>query len=121
MAQRVSGLQQSSFRELFIKSGKTYSIVPLEVQRQHPRRFLYTREGGHGMAHKGAVAKSGKRGKGQDVPTIFCKLFTDMVTEHLCAIRRRELNARGGFSCEGCSMEQRRGEKCTLHGSSLPA
>ena len=73
------------------------------------------------MAHKGAVAEGGKRGKGLDVPTIFCKLFTDRVTEHLCFIRRRELNARGGFSCEGCSMERHRGEECALHGSSPPA
>jgi len=34
--------------------------------------------------------------------TAFCKLFSDMVTEHLCELRMRELNSSGGFSCEGC-------------------
>lgn len=34
--------------------------------------------------------------------TIFCKLFSDTIIRHLCDLRRRELNARGIFSCEGC-------------------
>ena len=35
--------------------------------------------------------------------TVFCRLFSDRVTHHLCDLRRRELNARGIFSCEGCT------------------
>ncbi len=42
-------------------------------------------------------------------PAVYCKLFGDMVTERLCVLRRQELNARGGFSCEGCNMDV---EKC---------
>lgn len=38
--------------------------------------------------------------------TVYCKLFADRVTLHLCILRRKELNAKGGFSCEGCSMER---------------
>lgn len=34
--------------------------------------------------------------------TVLCKLFSDAITHHLCDVRRRELNARGIFSCEGC-------------------
>ena len=34
--------------------------------------------------------------------TVACKLFSDTVTRHLCDLRRRELNAHGIFSCEGC-------------------
>ncbi len=37
--------------------------------------------------------------------TVYCKLFNDMVTPHLCVLRRKELNAKGGFSCKGCSMD----------------
>lgn len=35
--------------------------------------------------------------------TAFCKLFADMVTQHLCELRREELNRKGGFSCENCA------------------
>lgn len=35
--------------------------------------------------------------------TVSCKLFSDTATRHLCDLRRRELNARGIFSCEGCN------------------
>lgn len=73
------------------------------------------------MARKNALADVSGRCKGQEVPAIFCKLFTDMVTEHLCFIRRQELNSRGGFSCEGCSMEQRRVDECAYHNSYLRA
>lgn len=44
--------------------------------------------------------------------TVSCKLFGDMVTEHLCVLRRRELNARGGFTCEGCATDVK---KCFEH------
>ncbi len=33
-----------------------------------------------------------------------CKLFSDMVSEHLCLLRKKELNAKGAFSCDGCPM-----------------
>jgi len=32
-----------------------------------------------------------------------CRLFNDVVSEHLCVLRRQELDSKGGFSCEGCS------------------
>jgi hypothetical protein len=35
--------------------------------------------------------------------TVFCKLFSDTISRHLCDLRRRELNTQGIFSCEGCS------------------
>lgn len=73
------------------------------------------------MARKNTLADVDGRSKGQEVPAIFCKLFTDMVTEHLCFIRRRELNSRGGFSCEGCSLEQSRVDECAYHDGSLRA
>ncbi len=38
--------------------------------------------------------------KGAD--TVRCKLFSDSISRHLCELRRRELNASGIFSCEGC-------------------
>lgn len=34
--------------------------------------------------------------------TVLCRLFSDTITRHLCDLRRRELNAHGIFSCEGC-------------------
>ncbi len=34
-----------------------------------------------------------------------CKLFSDMVSEHLCLLRKKELNAKGAFSCDGCPMD----------------
>ncbi len=73
------------------------------------------------MARKSTMAHVDGRCKGQDVPAIFCKLFTDMVTDHLCVIRRQELNSRGGFSCEGCSMEHRSVDECAYQDSSLRA
>lgn len=35
-------------------------------------------------------------------PTVLCKLFSDRVSEHLCRLRKKELDLRGAFSCEGC-------------------
>lgn len=37
--------------------------------------------------------------------TMKCKLFSDIVTEHLCLLRKKELNAKGDFSCIGCPMD----------------
>jgi len=34
--------------------------------------------------------------------TVLCKLFSDRVSEHLCRIRKKELDLKGAFSCEGC-------------------
>ncbi len=34
---------------------------------------------------------------------IYCKLFSDMVSEHLCVLRKNELSSKGAFSCEGCA------------------
>jgi hypothetical protein len=44
--------------------------------------------------------------------TVSCKLFGDMVTEHLCMLRQRELDTRGGFTCEGCAVNMK---KCYEH------
>jgi hypothetical protein len=35
--------------------------------------------------------------------TFWCQLFSDKVTSSLCDHRRRELDARGGFSCDECA------------------
>ena len=35
-----------------------------------------------------------------------CNLFADVVTEHLCQIRRRELTQKGGFSCDDCGTDR---------------
>ncbi len=35
--------------------------------------------------------------------TVYCKLFSDTVSEQLCELRKKELIVKGGFSCEGCS------------------
>jgi hypothetical protein len=36
----------------------------------------------------------------------FCKLFDDMIIRNVCVLRRVELNARGKFSCCGCSKDR---------------
>ncbi len=48
---------------------------------------------GHSLAHPEA----------NGFETVYCKLFSDMVSEHLCVLRKKELIAKGGFSCEGCT------------------
>lgn len=59
------------------------------------------------MAHRDMTESRapGASIKPDSATTVYCKLFADRVTRHLCALRRQELNAKGGFSCEGCSME----------------
>ncbi len=37
--------------------------------------------------------------------TVRCKLFSDIVSENLCLLRKKELNAKGAFSCDGCPMD----------------
>jgi len=37
--------------------------------------------------------------------TVQCKLFSDQVSEHLCLLRKKELDLKGCFSCEGCPMD----------------
>lgn len=37
--------------------------------------------------------------------TIHCMLFSDRVSEKLCLLRKKELNRKGVFSCEGCPMD----------------
>jgi len=37
--------------------------------------------------------------------TVLCKLFCDHVSEQLCMLRKKELDLKGGFSCEGCPMD----------------
>jgi len=48
----------------------------------------------------------------------YCKLFSDMITRTPCLLRRRELNGRSDFACEGCSkdmiMNSRRSRLNTL-------
>jgi hypothetical protein len=45
---------------------------------------------------------SGDSDRSETVPTVHCKLFSDDVTKYICSLRRKELNVREGFSCEGC-------------------
>ena len=35
----------------------------------------------------------------------YCKLFGDMITRTPCLLRRRELNGKSTFFCEGCSKD----------------
>jgi len=51
---------------------------------------------------------SGASGLPETDTPVYCKLFSDEVTTHLCSLRRKELNVREGFSCEGCP---RKGEQ----------
>jgi hypothetical protein len=46
--------------------------------------------------------------------TVRCKLFSDIVTEHLCVVRKKELNRKDAFSCAGCHMEDRIRERLRL-------
>jgi len=82
------------------------------VPSQQRRRFS---AGGTSCLRKGrAMAQHGHNraqavpgtGPGTDGPFIYCKLFADMVTRHLCMIRRQELDSQDGFSCDGCDQEQ---------------
>jgi len=41
--------------------------------------------------------------KQDDTNSLYCKLFADEVPERICALRKRELNGRGEFTCVGCS------------------
>jgi hypothetical protein len=47
-------------------------------------------------------ATSGTSGLPEPVSTVHCKLFSDEVTTYICSLRKKELNVREGFSCEGC-------------------
>jgi hypothetical protein len=42
----------------------------------------------------------------------YCNLFSDIVTENLCLLRRRELSSTGVFFCEACD---RREDRTFLH------
>lgn len=41
----------------------------------------------------------------ENTATVRCKLFSDNVSEHLCHLRKKELNSKGNFSCKGCPMD----------------
>ena len=51
------------------------------------------------------ITNSDQGGQGSFRP-IFCKIFSDWVSPHLCEIRRKELSAQGTFSCEDCTFAQ---------------
>jgi len=36
---------------------------------------------------------------------VFCKIFSDMVVDSLCLLRRKELHAVEDLSCRGCIMD----------------
>jgi hypothetical protein len=38
----------------------------------------------------------------------YCNLFSDIVTENLCLLRRRELSSTGVFFCEACDRKEGR-------------
>jgi len=40
-----------------------------------------------------------------DDAVVFCKIFSDMVIERLCQLRRKELHAAEDLSCKGCIMD----------------
>lgn len=60
------------------------------------------------MAHSNDLGSCRSNSRNDGVVTIYCKLFSDRVTWHLCELRRKELNSKGGFSCSGCAMESDR-------------
>jgi hypothetical protein len=45
---------------------------------------------------------SGDSDRPETVATVHCKLFSDEVTTYVCSLRKKELNVKEGFSCEGC-------------------
>ena len=49
--------------------------------------------------------KSGSSPEPDNPATVLCKLFCDHVSEQLCLLRKRELDLKGQFSCEGCPMD----------------
>jgi hypothetical protein len=57
------------------------------------------------------MARKMKKSRSSDPPvpdgqaTVFCKLFSDCISGHLCGLRRRELDRKGGFLCEGCPID----------------
>jgi len=57
------------------------------------------------MAHKMKKSRSGDSPVSDDQTTVFCKLFSDRISEHLCGLRRKELDHKGGFLCEGCPID----------------
>ena len=50
--------------------------------------------------------KAAKLGCTEPAATVICKLFSDNVSEHLCLLRKKELNSKGDFSCNGCPMDE---------------
>ena len=54
------------------------------------------------MDKTNGIDKTRKKYIPEAATTVFCKLFSDTVTRHLCDLRRQELNTRGIFSCDGC-------------------
>lgn len=38
------------------------------------------------------------------ISAVYCKLFSDTINNHICVLRKQELNNRGDFSCSGCCM-----------------
>ena len=41
----------------------------------------------------------------RDNDVVFCKIFSDMVVERLCLLRRKELHEVEDLSCRGCIMD----------------
>lgn len=37
--------------------------------------------------------------------TIWCRLFSDRITDALCLLRRKELMDKESFSCKGCQRD----------------
>ena len=63
--------------------------------------------------HESALKNKKKKTESGIVPDIHCKLFSDVVTKHVCALRRQELNKRGSFSCDGCRWDKETWNSCS--------
>jgi hypothetical protein len=56
------------------------------------------------MRSVNVLPKTGARGvrEGDAAPVVYCKLFSDVVPELVCGMRREVLIAPELFSCKGC-------------------
>lgn len=54
------------------------------------------------MDNNDSIDKTSELHASEAAMTVFCKLFSDKISRHLCDLRRRELSDREIFSCKGC-------------------
>ena len=58
------------------------------------------------MAYKTNTTTRTEKDRNPHTNTVYCKLFSDTVTNAICGLRKKELHNRGGFSCFGCGKEK---------------